>query len=137
MPVHLDRRPDEPADLSLLRFYENLLACINLPVTRNGTWSLLQARPAWEGNWTVDCFVCFWWNSPTQEPLMVAINYASNQSQCYIPVPSDALPDGPVHLEDLAGDHIYMRDGGELRDHGLYVDLPAWGYHVFRLGLKR
>jgi hypothetical protein len=25
----------------------------------------------------------------------------------------------------------YQRDGNELADRGLYLDLPAWGYHVF------
>ena len=26
---------------------------------------------------------------------------------------------------------IYERDGDELAGSGLYLDLPAWGYHVF------
>jgi hypothetical protein len=28
----------------------------------------------------------------------------------------------------------YQREGRELRTHGLYVDLPAWGAHLFRFG---
>jgi len=34
-------------------------------------------------------------------------------------------------LRDLLSPHAYERDGDELSRHGLYVDLPAWGYHVF------
>jgi len=29
---------------------------------------------------------------------------------------------------------VYDRSGNEMRDPGLYVDLPPWGYHVFALG---
>jgi hypothetical protein len=27
----------------------------------------------------------------------------------------------------------YERDGSELVSKGLYLDLPAWGYHVFEV----
>lgn len=27
----------------------------------------------------------------------------------------------------------YERDGDELVHRGLYLDMPAWGYHVFKM----
>jgi hypothetical protein len=33
------------------------------------------------------------------------------------------------------GDAVYLRNGCELVERGLYLDLPAWGYHVFELTL--
>jgi hypothetical protein len=27
----------------------------------------------------------------------------------------------------------YERDGAEMRDPGLYVGLPPWGFHLFRI----
>jgi len=33
----------------------------------------------------------------------------------------------------LVGGARYVRDGGELAGQGLYLDLPAWGCHVFEV----
>ena len=38
-----------------------------------------------------------------------------------------------VRLKDLMGSISYDRDGDDLLSRGLYLDVPAWGYHVFAL----
>src|SRR5262249_43335150 len=58
---HLGRAPEEPADPELGKFYERLLAVLRRPALRDGRWQLLECAPAWEGNWTWDCFVAFGW----------------------------------------------------------------------------
>src|SRR5215510_1644041 len=73
---HLGRAPREPADETLERFYERLLAVVRQPVVRGGQWQLLECVPAWQGNWTLDCFLAFAWHSPGGERLLVAVNYA-------------------------------------------------------------
>ena len=40
-------------------------------------------------------------------------------------------------LRDLLGDVVYQREGDGLAGNGLYLDLPAWGHHVFELGAHR
>ena len=57
------------------------------PVVRDGQWQLLECVPAWDGNWTYDCFVAFAWQGPDGERLLVAVNYAPNQSQCRVRLP--------------------------------------------------
>jgi len=131
--VHLDRRPYEAVDTSLLEFYEHLLACVNLHAIRNGAWSLLEGTAAWEGNWTTDCFICFAWVDLPQDRLLVVVNFAPNQSQCYLRLPFADLAGRSVLLEDLMGHEAYERDGTELCERGLYLDLGGWGYHVFRV----
>ncbi|HZC42751.1 MAG TPA: alpha-amylase family glycosyl hydrolase [Acidobacteriaceae bacterium] len=133
VPVHLDRRPDEPVDLVLLEFYEHLLACVNLNAVRNGAWSMLEGTAAWEGNWTSDCFVCFAWSDLPNDRLLVVVNFAPNQSQCRLRLPYEELLGRPVVLEDLMGHAAYERDGTELYNSGMFLDLGAWGYHVFRV----
>ena len=32
---------------------------------------------------------------------------------------------------------VYERNGCELLSKGMYLDLPAWGYHVFEVGSKK
>ena len=36
-----------------------------------------------------------------------------------------------VRFQDLLGANSYDRPGDDLRGRGLFVDIPAWGYHVF------
>ena len=133
VPVHLGRRPDEAPDLALLEFYGHLLACVNLHASRDGSWSLLECVPAWDANWTWDCFVCFSWDCSPQDRLVVAVNYAPNQSQCYLRLPFGDLAGRSVLLEDLMGPEAFERDGTQLSEGGLYLDMKPWEYHVFRL----
>jgi hypothetical protein len=101
------------------------------PAVREGEWRLLECTPAWEGNWTSDCFIKWFWGRGGVMDRLIAVNYAGNQSQCYVPVPYPGLSRGPVRLRDLLAGAIYERDGAELVSRGLYLDLPPWGCHVF------
>jgi len=94
---------------------------------------LLECTPAWDGNWTGDCFICFAWLGRDGISLIVAVNYAPNQSQCYMHIPLQELAGKAIRLRDLMGPAVYDRPGDEVRIQGLYLDLPAWGYHVFEL----
>ena len=58
---HLVRGPQEPIDRRLEQFYERLLAVLRRPAVRDGHWQLLDCTPAWDGNWTWDCFLAFAW----------------------------------------------------------------------------
>ncbi len=130
---HLVRAPDEPVDEGLQRFYDRLLAVLRRPELRDGEWQLLDCTAAWADNWTCDCFVAYAWLGAGGERLLVAVNYAPNQSQCYLRLPFADLGDSRWRLRDLIGDADYDRAGDELRSRGLYLDLKPWGHHVFEL----
>jgi hypothetical protein len=63
----------------------------------------------------------------------MAVNYAGNQSQCYVRLQSTELSGHKVRLKDLTGPASYDRDGSDLVSRGLYLDLPPWNYHVFEV----
>jgi hypothetical protein len=63
----------------------------------------------------------------------VCVNYGATQGQCYVTPPLPELQGKAVELRDLMGTARYERDGNELVSRGLYLDLPAWGYHVFEM----
>jgi glycosidase len=130
---HLVRAPIEATDQRLDRFYERLLAVLREPAVRDGQWQVLDCTPAWEGNWTWDCFLVFAWQGLADERLLVTVNYAPNQSQCYVPLPFADLGNGQWRLEDVIGDATYERDGNDLQARGLYLDEPPWKAHVFSL----
>jgi glycosidase len=130
---HLNRRPDEPADMDLAKFYDRLLAVLRQPVVRDGRWQLLECAPAWDGNGTWDCFIAFAWQGPGDERLLVAVNYAPNQSQCYVRLPFADLGQRRWRLQDQLGTARHDRDGNDLQARGLYLDMPAWQASAFCL----
>jgi hypothetical protein len=133
---HLVRGPVEPTDQAVQRFYERLLAALRQPAVRDGDWRLLDCVPAWDGNATNDGFLAFAWTGETGERLLVTVNYAANRGQCYVRLSFPEMV-GPTRLVDAMSDARYDRDGHELASTGLYLDLPAWGYHVFEVQAAR
>jgi glycosidase len=133
---HLIRAPREPTDDALGRFYDGLLAVLRRPAVRDGRWRLLECTSAWDGNWTWDCIIAWVWEGADGQRLVVAVNYAGNQSQCYIRLEPPGEPGGTVGLQDLMSPARYDRDGSDLATRGLYLDLAPWGYHVFEVTVR-
>ena len=133
---HLVRAPLESANENTRQFYEGLLHVLRDPLTRDGHWRLLDCCPAWDGNWTSDCFIAWSWQGANAERLIVVVNYAPNNSQCYTKLALADLSGRAVRLRDLTGPAIYDRDGSDLAMRGLYLDLPPWAYHVFEITVQ-
>jgi hypothetical protein len=128
---HLVRAPDEAVDEKLAAFYERLLAVLRRPTLRDGHWRLLESARAWEDNWTAECVLGFAWQGAATERILVVVNYAANQSQCYLRLPFADLAGAAWRLHDELNDVTYERDGNDLLARGLYVDLRPWQAHVF------
>lgn len=136
VPMQLCRVPAETEDEDFKNFYDKLLKIIELPLVRDGNWQLLECLPAWQGNWTWDNFIAFNWTNAEGERLLVVTNYASHQGQCYLRQPFTNFPDSPVKFFDLITGEVIERGGDDLHLNGLYIDLPAWGYHVFEVKIQ-
>ena len=128
---HLVRGPNEPVDDQLAQFYARLLAVLRQPMVRDGRWSLLECVPVWHDNATSDNFIAFRWERNPREWLCVVVNYSPQQSQCFVRMPFPELAGRTVRFQDLLGPDCYDRPGDDLLSRGLFVDIPAWGYHVF------
>ncbi len=133
LPIHLCRGPVEPLNPSLEEFYGLLLRAVCLPTVQEGEWQLLECTPAWEGNWTWDDYIAFSWQGRDGELLLVAVNYAPHQGQCYVKLPFDNLRGKKIRLSDRLSSTVYDRDGAILVLQGLYLDEPAWSSHVFEI----
>jgi hypothetical protein len=129
---HLVRAPEEPVDETLNNFYGRLLTILQKTVVREGQWRLLECAPAWDGNWTSDSFIVFFWELD-QERLLVAVNYSSSQSQGYVRLSLSDLRGYQWRLTDLLSDTVYEREGSGLYERGLYLDEPAWKAQVFSM----
>jgi hypothetical protein len=130
---HLGRAPNEPIDSALRDFYDRLLAIVRQPVVRDGQWQMLECAPAWDGNWTNDCFLVFAWQGAQSESLVVAVNYAPNQSQCHVRLPFAEIAGKKWQLQDQLRPAIYDWNGDDLQGKGLFLDMAPWQASVFTL----
>ena len=80
-----------------------------------------------------DAFLVFAWQGAGGERLLVTVNYAPNQSQCYVRLPFADLGNGRWRLHDMIGDATYDREGSDLQERGLYLDEAPWQCRVFTM----
>lgn len=131
LPVPLGRRPFEPNDLDLQAFYGRLLKAVNGAGFKDGEWCICE-RTGWPDNASYHNLAAWYWRK-NEERYLIVINLSDHGSQGRVRLPGDELAGRSWQLIDpLTGD-IFERDGNEMLDPGLFVDLGAWGFHFLRL----
>jgi hypothetical protein len=131
-PVFLSRRPDEPPDAVLASWYRRLLAAVASHQVRSGTWQLLGAA-GWPDNDSCRNLLSWSWSGTGAGPYLVVVNFSAEPAQGRIGLHWTGLRGRGWTLTDLLDDRVFERDGDELADHGLYVDLPPWGCHLLEV----
>ncbi len=131
LPVFLGRRPDEPADTALREFYLTLLKAVSGEGMRNGRWRLCD-REGWPDNRSFMNIVAWCWEDGDKRHLAV-VNLSEQCAQGKIKLPWDDLDDFAWTFADLAGGEDFTREGADLRDNGLFVDLGPWRFHLCAL----
>ena len=113
------------------------------PGTRLGPGEMIESyrkRPTFE-RWTEECLRLYaahgtFPREGAERRLLAAVNYAPTRGQCYVRLPWEDLRGRAAVLADLVNPTTrYERDGGDLARQGLYLDVPAWGHHVFEVTL--
>ena len=128
-PVALGRRPDEPADADLEQMYQRLLDTLARERLREGAWSQCQVL-GWDDNPSGGNLLAWSWQGDGRH--LVVINWSAAAAQARVDPGWDDLPDAPLDLTDVVDGRTFRREGAELRTQGLFVDLPAWGFHFLR-----
>jgi hypothetical protein len=131
LPVFLNRRPNEPVDSDLQDFYHTLLAAVAQPVFKAGEWRLGE-RSGWPDNRSYLHTAAWGWRLGEERRLII-VNLSEYRSQALVPLPWEDLAGRTWRLTDAFTGEIYARDGLELRQPGLFVDLEGWGFHFFRV----
>jgi hypothetical protein len=62
----------------------------------------------------------------------MVVNLAPHPSQCYAPLAIDGSTKQRWVMNDLLGTEQYPRDGDDLRERGLFLDLSAHKTQLFR-----
>ena len=129
-PVFLARRPDEPVDHDLADWYRNLLAGVADHHVRTGQWRLLDAS-GWPDNQTYRNLVAWAWDD--EERFVVVVNFSDRRAQGRIALGFAGLTDRSWDLVDVLTERTFHRDGAELAESGLFVDLGPWRHHLLAL----
>lgn len=127
-PVFLARRPEETPDTELGAFYRQLLETLRRGGFLKGTWELCE-RVGWPDNASHRNLVSWCWLNGDSRCLIV-VNLSEFPSQGLVRVPWGDLGGKTWRLKDGFTGDVYERNGDELCSPGLYVDLPAWGFHL-------
>jgi hypothetical protein len=98
---------------------------------RAGEWRLLEAS-GWPDNQSCRNLVTWCWAADDDRHVVV-VNLSGQRAQGQIPLPWDNLPGRGWTLRDLLQQTTFDRDGGELADPGLFVDLTPWQCHLLAL----
>jgi hypothetical protein len=109
--------------------YEQLLAALPHSLVGSGEPELLPPRAAWADNPTAQHFVLVQWSAADSFDL-VAVNLAPHPSQCYVPMKLARASASSWTASDLLGTQKFVRNDAELRQNGLYLDLPAHGAQI-------
>jgi hypothetical protein len=128
VPMHLGRRPREPVDEDLRRFYQRLLAILRRPEVRSGTWRLCECRATYSGSTAHEQLIVFLWEAGDQR-LLTAVNYGPSSASCFVDLPVAAWEGKQVRLADQLGDAVYDRQ--DMPRNSLFLDLPGWGCQAF------
>ncbi|MDI1435977.1 alpha-amylase family glycosyl hydrolase [Polyangium sorediatum] len=133
-PVQLARRADERVDEASLAFHHALLDAMKLDVLRRGRFALLSPRAAGPGSTSFESFVAYRWDARASA-VVVVVNLGPARGHCTLTLDLAGIAGRNVRLVDRIGGEEYRRSGDELLDdrRGLYVELPAYGAHLFEV----
>ncbi|MCJ7642000.1 MAG: alpha-amylase family glycosyl hydrolase [Desulfobacterales bacterium] len=130
LPVQLGRRPAEPVDRNLQAFYHQLLKTVGTAGFHEAEWKLCE-RSGWPDNPSYLNLVAWCWRREEEKHLIV-VNLSDRQSQGRVRLSWEGLVGRSWRMIDILTGELYERDGHEMLDPGLYVDLEAWRFHFLK-----
>lgn len=131
--IHLNRRPKEEKSDYLTSFYSKLLIALKNPEIKTSAYQVLNARQAFENDQSFRQFICALRIGSNGNISLAISNYGPSKAQCFLPLPVPNIKNKTVILKDELGHNKYDREGNKLTSEGLYLDMPAWGCHLFKI----
>lgn len=129
-PLHLRRRPVEPAQASVHRLSWNLLRLGLREAARSGTWSLCDPVGSPDGDPAYRHLLCWCWQREN-ERVLALINYGQERARGTLQLPW-SQGGGGLHFSDLLpaaeGNSVTVTAGP-----GLLADFQPWGFRLLRL----
>lgn len=126
--IHLARRAPEPLDQEIGELTKKWIQ-----VRREfpGHHQIrLETRPPWMDNTSHEQMIA-WVEESNTRRLLVCVNFAGHPSQGRLIPPPGWISGHGWNLTDLYQNRQFFAPPDDLAANGLFVDLPAWGIHLF------
>jgi hypothetical protein len=132
-PVFLARRPDEPIDRDLAVWYRALVSVVGASGMREDRWRLLDVS-GWPDNQSAGSLMAWTWSEDTgMRRHLIVVNLSGAPAQGMVALGWSDLGGRVWKLVDLLDGTTFIRDGNELTDSGLFVDLQPWRFHLLTM----
>jgi hypothetical protein len=126
--VFLRRRLDERVDRDLHDFYTTLIHAVGNADLHEGAWRLCECTGSQDDESWQQLLAWTWTAEPGRR--LVVVNFADAPARGWVELKWPELAERSWRLEDaISGDRV-ERDGTELRDAGLHVELEPWGSQI-------
>lgn len=137
LPVQLGHGPTSTVDADIASFYRKLLASLRHAVFHDGVWELLEPRKTNPDNANWHNLVAYHWKLEA-EHWLVAVNLSPDYASGFF---SLELPDfaGPTlclrdfFVNEDEPNSEYIQETEKVHQEGIYIALPGYGYHLFKL----
>jgi hypothetical protein len=131
--IHVETRPPEKADPEIESFYERLFQALRRTAIGVGDVRLLRTQAACVDNPTHQHIVVIQWQCEPHAFDLVVVNLSDVQSQYYAPLHIEGLAQSRWRFTDLLGHEVHDRDGLELSQRGLYLDVAPHAAQLFHV----
>lgn len=130
--VLLGRRQQEMPDVQIQNYLLSLMEAVkNIP--RDCHWELCDVN-GWTDNNSCHNLIAYCWQLQGKV-LLIVVNYSENPSQGKVSLPWVVDQSKQMEFGDVFGRETFIRDGSELAEEGLFVELPAWGFHFLSINV--
>jgi len=129
LPVQLARRPLEEPSAPLEAWYKHLMACALRTGVETDFWGLCPVRPL---DVAPNPWIAYQWRLG-QAQWLVVVNFSPYPAQGQVEIPGFDFGNSPWNFADTLNHKTYTHANEDLRKFGLYVALPGWESHLFRI----
>jgi glycosidase len=130
VPVQLKRRPADSGDPEIAGIYRKLIEAVQRSSIGRGEARWLRARPVAPDDESHRHFALVQWQARPETFDLVVVNLSPAQSQAFAPVVVAPIAER-WRLTDLLSPETHERDSAELRQRGLYLNVPGYATQIF------
>jgi hypothetical protein len=135
LPIYLKKPLGERIDERVVAFYKELLSTFKNISMNMFSWNSATIFTAWDGNETYKNFIILF-SKMEGSYYLAAANYSDSQSQCYAHFDIAPIKAKELIFKDLLSPSEYARDKEDIILRGLYLDMPKYSYHLFKILTK-
>ncbi|MCS7082923.1 MAG: alpha-amylase family glycosyl hydrolase [Bacteroidetes bacterium] len=132
-PVQLVRWPEEPTDLAMATWYDQLLALQRHPALRQGWWRLLVPERALEGEEAYRNVIAYRWDAGRQGRLLVTVNYQARRALARVRLDVLGVSGRTVKLRDRLSGKELIGPGSEWFEEGIVLELEPYEANVWEI----